>query len=235
MFNRIASRYDALNHLLSLGLDRRWRRRAAQTLALTGRERVIDVCTGTGDLALGLVQDRKGSAGSVVGLDFAAEMLRRAREKIAGASLTSRIALVRGDATMIPFPDGTFDAATVAFGIRNVVDTRRGCEELLRVLKPGGGLVVLEFGRPRIPGIRTLYDWYFRYLLPRIGRAVSKDDDAYSYLPASVRTFPDGPAFTALLEDAGFVEARHVSLTVGVVYMYVARRGEAARSGRYTA
>jgi len=225
MFDRIAWRYDTLKHLVSLGLDRYWRRLGVRTLRLTGSEHVLDMCTGTGDLAMGLVRGRGGNARAVIGVDFAEAMLGHAKAKIDRASLTSRIALVRGDATAIPFPDATFDAATVAFGIRNVVDTRRGCEELLRVLKPGGRLMVLEFGRPRIPGIRTLYDWYFRYLLPRVGRAMSKDDDAYSYLPASVRTFPDGPDFTRVLQDAGFPEARDVSLTFGIVYMYVARRG----------
>ncbi len=234
MFDRIAWRYDRLNHLLSLGLDRLWRRRAVRTLQLTGRERVLDMCTGTGDLAIGLVRGRGGEARTVVGVDFADAMLQRARTKVHDRALAGRISLVRGDATAIPFPDATFDAATIAFGIRNVVDTRRGCEELRRVLTPGGRLVVLEFGRPRIPGIRTLYDWYFRYLLPRIGRTVSKDDDAYSYLPASVQTFPDGPDFTRLLRDAGFADARHVSLTFGTVYLYVARRGQEAAGGRYT-
>ena len=130
--------------------------------------------------------------------------------------------LVRGDATSIPCPDGAFDAATVAYGIRNVVDTATACRELHRVLRPGGRLVILEFGQPRIPGVKTAYRWYFQYLLPRVGRMISKHSEAYSYLPASVEKFPAGAAFSAVLREAGFARVEHVSMTFGVSYMYVA-------------
>jgi len=222
MFDAIARRYDTLNHLLSAGLDRRWRARAVKTLALTGQERVLDLCTGTGDLALGMVRPGRPGARAVVGIDFAAEMLRYAQRKIRDAGVVRRVTLVRGDATSIPCPDGAFDAATVAYGIRNVVDTATACRELHRVLRPGGRLVILEFGQPRIPGVKTAYRWYFQYLLPRVGRMISKHGEAYSYLPASVEKFPAGAAFSAVLREAGFARVEHVSMTFGVSYMYVA-------------
>lgn len=226
MFDSIARRYDLLNHVLSAGLDQRWRRRAVRALELTGTETVLDLCTGTGDLALALAGTApgggRGFARRVIGVDFAGEMLRRARGKIARPQVPPRITLIRGDATSIPIAGASMDAATVAFGIRNVVDPARGCRELHRVLRPGGRLVVLEFGRPVVPGITVLYRWYFRYLLPLVGRFVSKHREAYSYLPASVESFPTGADFDRLLRENGFSEARHVSLSLGIVYMYVA-------------
>ncbi len=223
MFDAIARRYDTLNHLLSAGLDRRWRRRAVRDLQLTGRERVLDLCTGTGDLALAAVTGSGGRAREVIGIDFAGEMLRHARAKVDEARLTRRVRLVRGDATAVPLPNASVDAAMVAFGIRNVLDPARACAEMRRVLCPGGRLAILEFGAPRIPGIRALYLAYFRYLLPVIGRAFSRHREAYSYLPASVIEFPVGPAFARVLETAGFVDVTYRPLTFGIVYLYVAR------------
>ena len=227
MFDAIARRYDALNHLLSAGLDRRWRRRAVRDLKLSGRERVLDVCTGTGDLAIEAATSSHGKARDVIGLDFSSEMLRLAQRKIQAASLSSRIRVARGDATRLPLPDWAADVATVAFGIRNVVDPLVACQELHRVLAPGGRLAILEFGAPRIPGIRTMYLWYFKYLLPLVGRALSKHSDAYSYLPESVMNFPAGEAFADLLRSAGFDDVRSQPLTFGIVWLYLARRGEA--------
>lgn len=224
MFDAIARRYDTLNHLLSAGLDRRWRRRAVQALSLTGTEHVLDMCTGTGDLAVEAATAPQGRARDVVGIDFSSEMLRHARTKVMDRSLADRIRLVRGDATRIPLRDGSCDAVTVAFGIRNVLDPARACVEFHRVLRPGGRLAVLEFGSPRIPGIRTCYLWYFRYLLPLVGGWISKHRDAYSYLPASVLEFPAGSAFAALLRDAGFAEVRYERLSLGIVYLYVAAK-----------
>ena len=232
MFDAIARRYDTLNHLLSGGLDKRWRARAVKALELTGRERVLDLCTGTGDLALGMVRPGRTGARTVIGMDFAAEMLRYAQRKIRRAELEPRVTLVRGDATSIPCPDGAFDAATVAYGIRNVVDTAAACRELHRVLRPGGRLVILEFGQPRIPGVKTAYRWYFQHLLPRVGRMVSQHGEAYSYLPASVERFPAGAAFSALLREAGFARVEHVSMTFGISYMYVADKAPRHGSGR---
>jgi len=223
MFDAIARRYDTLNHLLSAGLDRRWRRHAIRELALTGRERVLDLCTGTADLAMAAVTGPDGQARDVVGIDFAGEMLRHARAKIAEAGLHTRVRLVRGDATAVPLPDASVDAAMVAFGIRNVIDPARACAEMRRILRPGGRLAILEFGAPRLPGIRALYLAYFRYLLPVIGRAFSRHRDAYSYLPASVIEFPVGAAFARVLEAAGYVDVRYQALTFGIVYLYLAK------------
>jgi demethylmenaquinone methyltransferase/2-methoxy-6-polyprenyl-1,4-benzoquinol methylase len=222
MFDAIAPRYDLLNHLLSLGLDRRWRQRAIRELQPSEGERIVDLCTGTGDLAIAAVRSAPGV--EVVGVDFAGEMLRRASRKIAGSRLGRAIRLVRGDGMRIPLRDGTCDAAMVAFGIRNVAEPAVALGEMARVVKPGGRLAILEFGQPRIPGIRTLYLWYFRYVLPRVGRRVSKHESAYSYLPASVGVFPPPDVFARVIADAGFDAVRAVPLTLGIVYLYVARR-----------
>lgn len=224
MFDAIAGRYDTLNHLLSLGLDRRWRQRGIRALQLTGNERVLDLCTGTGDLALAAVTATGGQAREVIGIDFAFEMLRLARAKILRAGLAARVRLARGDATRIPLAARSVDAAMVAFGIRNVVDPKRALREMQRVLRPGGRIAILEFGAPRIPGIRSLYAAYFRYLLPVVGRAFSRHREAYSYLPASVAEFPVGAAFGRLLGQAGFTSVRWEPLTFGIVYLYVAER-----------
>lgn len=222
MFDAIAPRYDLLNHVLSAGLDRRWRTRAIDALALREGARVLDVCTGTADLALAAVRQRKGA--TVVGVDFAAEMLRRGLSKVRGASLDGRIHLARGDAASLPIADESCDAATIGFGIRNVARPEQALREIARALKPGGRLAILEFGQPRIPGIRTLYSWYFRYLLPLVGRAVSKHQSAYSYLPASVGTFPPPSEFSATIAATGFSHVQAVPLTFGIVYLFVAEK-----------
>jgi len=220
MFDAIAPRYDLLNHVLSAGLDVRWRNVAVDALDLAPGARVLDLCTGTADLALATVT--RGRNASVVGVDFAAEMLRRGHEKVRQAPEGRTIRLIRGDAARIPLADGCCDAATIGFGIRNVAHPDRALAEIARVLRPGGRLAILEFGQPRIPGIRTLYSWYFRYLLPLVGRLVSKHDSAYSYLPASVGTFPPPDEFARLMAATGFSQVRPVPLTFGVVYLYIA-------------
>jgi demethylmenaquinone methyltransferase/2-methoxy-6-polyprenyl-1,4-benzoquinol methylase len=224
MFDAIAPRYDLLNHVLSAGMDRGWRDRAVDALALPANARVLDLCTGTADLAIATVHRATGA--TIVGLDFAGEMLRLALAKTREASLDRQIRLVRGDATRIPLADRSCDAATIAFGIRNVAEPERALAEIARVLRPGGRLAILEFGQPRIPGIRTLYSWYFRYMLPLVGRLVSKHQSAYSYLPASVGTFPTPAEFSSTLSATGFSQVRAVPLTFGIVYLFIAERAQ---------
>jgi demethylmenaquinone methyltransferase/2-methoxy-6-polyprenyl-1,4-benzoquinol methylase len=223
MFDAIAPRYDLLNTVLSAGLDRYWRRRAIRSLCFTGRETLLDVCTGTGDVALAAARARDG-AQRVVGIDFAGAMLTRAFEKAGQAQLSTRVHLIRGDATEIPLPANAVDGATIAFGIRNVARPEAACRELLRTLKPGGRLAILEFGLPVVPAVRPLYLWYFRNVLPRIGRAVSRHDAAYSYLPASVGAFPWGEAFANLLRGEGFNNVKSRPLSLGIVYLYTATK-----------
>ncbi len=222
MFDAIAPRYDFLNHFLSAGMDRGWRDRAVGALSLPDNARVLDLCTGTADLAIATVT--RTSSASVVGVDFAAEMLRLGHAKIRESGLDRRIRMIRGDAARIPLADQSCDAATIAFGIRNVARPEQALSEIARVLRPGGRLAILEFGQPRIPGIRTLYSWYFRYLLPLVGRLVSKHGSAYSYLPASVGAFPPPAEFSRVIAATGFSHVRAVPLTFGIVYLFIAER-----------
>ncbi len=224
MFDAIARRYDALNHILSAGMDRMWRRRGVAALQLTGRERVLDVCCGTGDLSVEAATSTRGQAREIVALDFAGEMLRIAAVKMQRRSLHDRVRLTRADATRLPLAGATMDAAMIAFGIRNVVDPAAACRELHRVLRAGGRLMILEFGMPRIPGVRAAYRAYFRYLLPRVGGLVSKHGDAYSYLPASVDEFPPPSEFAALLERCGFADVEHRDMTFGIVSLFLGRK-----------
>jgi demethylmenaquinone methyltransferase/2-methoxy-6-polyprenyl-1,4-benzoquinol methylase len=223
MFDGIAGRYDLLNTVLSAGLDRYWRRRAIAALKLTGRERVIDVCTGTADVAIGAVRRANGAA-RAVGVDFSGSMLAHGLQKVRSASLTDRVQLIRGDAMALPAADSSVDAATVAFGIRNVERAEVACQELFRVLRPGGRLALLEFGLPLIPAVQPLYLWYFNQVLPRIGRAVSRHDAAYTYLPESVGTFQFGDAFARVLRDAGFSQVTASPLALGIVYLYTGQK-----------
>jgi demethylmenaquinone methyltransferase/2-methoxy-6-polyprenyl-1,4-benzoquinol methylase len=222
MFDAIAGRYDFLNHFLSAGRDKRWRARAIQELEIQDDARVVDLCTGTGDFAIAAVDAHRHA--DVVGVDFAGAMLAIGMAKVRARSLTHRIALVRGDATSIPVRDGWADAATIGFGIRNVARPEAALLELARVLKPGGRLAILELGEPVIPGVRGIYNWYFRQVLPRLGRLVSHHNSAYSYLPASVAEFPRPADFAAMVSSHGFRDVRAVPLTLGVVYLYVATR-----------
>jgi len=219
MFDTIAPRYDLLNHLLSAGIDKRWRARAIESLRLTGRETLIDVCTGTADVALGAT-----GAARILGVDFAGAMLALGLTKVRSAGQERRISLVRGDAMRLPAPDAIADAVSVAFGIRNVQRPEIGCAEMARVLRPGGRLAILEFGMPRIAGVSALYRWYFSRVLPFIGRRISGHTAAYSYLPASVGSFPPPAEFVTLLQHVGFSEVRAVPMTFGIVYLYTAVR-----------
>jgi demethylmenaquinone methyltransferase / 2-methoxy-6-polyprenyl-1,4-benzoquinol methylase len=235
MFDAIAPRYDLLNHLLSAGIDRRWRARMIASLNLTGRETLIDVCTGTADVALEArratgTTGSRGTAARVLGVDFAGAMLALGQQKVHSAGEQRHIALVRGDAMRIPAPDGVADAATVAFGVRNVQNAEVACRELARVLRPGGRLAILEFSVPRIPGLASLYRWYFSRVLPLVGRAISGHSGAYSYLPASVGAFPPPNEFVTLLRHSGFGGVQAVPLTFGIVYLYAAVKEQPTNS-----
>jgi demethylmenaquinone methyltransferase/2-methoxy-6-polyprenyl-1,4-benzoquinol methylase len=224
MFDAIAPRYDLLNHLLSAGIDKRWRARAIQSLELTGRETLVDVATGTADVALAARRGGPLGAARVRGVDFAGAMLTLGLQKVRAAGDAGHIALVRGDAMHLPVATASADAVTISFGIRNVQQPEVACREMARVLRPGGRLAILEFGVPRIPGVSALYLWYFKQVLPRIGRLISGHTGAYSYLPASVGSFPPPAEFMKILRQSGFDEVRAVPLTLGIVYLYVGRK-----------
>lgn len=224
MFDAIAPRYDLLNHLLSAGIDKRWRAKAIRSLRLTGRETLVDVATGTGDVALEARRAGAAGAARVLGVDFAGAMLSLGLAKVRASGESSNVALVRGDAMSLPVADARADAVTISFGIRNVQRPEVACREMARVLRRGGRLAILEFGVPRIPGVSALYLWYFRRVLPLIGRLISGHTGAYTYLPASVGTFPPPAEFMTILRQAGFSDVQAVPLTLGIVYLYVARK-----------
>ena len=223
MFDAIAPRYDLLNHLLSARLDVRWRRKAVRSLALRGGETVLDLCTGTADLAIASATSSPAAA-AVVGVDFAGQMLRLGQAKIARRGLAPRIRLVQGDAMRIPLASDSVDAATVAFGIRNVERPDTTFADVFRVLRPGGRFAILEFGVPRVPGVRQAYLAYFRHVLPKVGSLVSGHSSAYAYLPASVGTFPQPDQVMASLTATGFSQVRADSLSLGIVYLYSASK-----------
>lgn len=226
MFDAIAARYDLLNHLLSAGLDRQWRRRAIAALRLSGRETLLDLCTGTGDLALAATEgsDASRNARRVIGIDFSGEMLRMAQRKTGARPID----LLRGDATRIPLAANSVDAVTIGFGIRNVERPLEACREIVRVLRPNGTLVILEFSLPRSAMLRSFYLSYFRRVLPIIGRAISRHKTAYRYLPESVEAFPPPEEFSRQLRESGFGTVNAVPLTFGVVYMFVAVKDQRA-------
>lgn len=214
MFGRIAHRYDFLNRTLSLGRDVSWRRAVARRVAAIDHSLVLDICTGTGDLALAV-------GGGVVGADFCLPMLVRARQKARRSR--RRLPLCAADALRLPFADATVDVVTVAFGIRNFADLETGLGELVRILRPGGSLLVLEFSRPR-GALAPLLGWWVRTVPPRFGRWLSGDAEAYDYLPASVSTFPEGAAMCRGLEAAGLVDVGVRPLTGGVASLYEGTR-----------
>jgi demethylmenaquinone methyltransferase / 2-methoxy-6-polyprenyl-1,4-benzoquinol methylase len=221
MFASIARRYDLLNHLLSLNVDRHWRTFTTRVAAPEPGWPVLDCCTGTADLAL--AYDRAGRGQSrIVGTDFCREMLLLGHAKVRKARAAGRITLVAGDTQRLPLPSDTFSVVSVAFGLRNVRDTVRGVDEMIRVARPGGKVAILEFSRPRGRFLGHLYLAFFRHLLPRIGQALAPNQDrAYDYLPRSVLEFPDGQAMLDLLAARGLTELAHYPLTRGIATLYV--------------
>ena len=221
MFNNIAPSYDLLNHLLSLNIDHYWRWRTTRLAPPQGDAPILDLCTGTGDLAL--AYDRAaGRRLPIVGADFCHEMLVRARAKTERRAAQERIRYLEADAQHLPFPDNYFQITTVAFGLRNVTDTDRGIAEMVRVTRPGGRVAILEFSQPRGRFFGGVYRFYFRHVLPRIGQAISRSrDNAYRYLPASVQEFPDGEALAERLRRHGLTGVRWHPLTFGIATLYV--------------
>ena len=224
MFDGISGRYDLLNRLLSMGIDIRWRRVALRMLRERGTPaRVLDVATGTADLALALAADLPEA--EVIGVDLSEGMLGVGRQKVERNGLRSRVRLEQADAENLPFEDGSFDAVTVAFGVRNFENLDKGLGELQRVLRPGGHLMVLEFSRPTSPLVKGLMNLYSRSLMPALGGWLSKDRAAYAYLPASVQVFPEGDAFEQRLKQAGLQPLRQRRLSMGISSVYIARKG----------
>jgi demethylmenaquinone methyltransferase/2-methoxy-6-polyprenyl-1,4-benzoquinol methylase len=220
MFDAISPRYDLLNRLFSLGIDQGWRRKVVRMVGEEPVEHLLDVATGTADLAiLGSLKARR-----VTGADISEGMLKLGREKVARRGLADRITLVQADSEALPFPDGTFDAVTVAFGVRNFEHLEQGVRDMVRVLRPGGRLFVLEFSRPRKAPFRQLFRFYFHRVMPSVGKAISRDSAAYTYLPRSVDAFPEGADFEALLQRAGLTEVRSIPLTGGIATLYRGRR-----------
>lgn len=221
MFNNISKRYDLLNHLLSLGIDHLWRKRAISILKKDQPKMILDIATGTGDFALA---SQSLKPAKVIGIDISVGMLEMGRAKIARRNLSDKIDLQEGDSEKIHFPDETFDAITVGFGVRNFENLSQGLSEMCRVLKPGKKAIILEFSKPNKFPIKTVFGLYSKYGIPLIGKAISKDDAAYTYLPESVAAFPEGLNFAAILKQCGFQSVELEPMAGGIATIYVAQK-----------
>jgi demethylmenaquinone methyltransferase/2-methoxy-6-polyprenyl-1,4-benzoquinol methylase len=219
MFDSIAHKYDFLNHFLSLGIDKFWRRKAIRLLAESNPQLILDVATGTADVAI--LTARMVPESKITGIDISPQMLQVGRNKIQKENLQDRIDLIDGDAEKLPFGDNIFDAVTVAYGVRNFEDLEAGLGEINRVLKKNGKLVVIEFSKPTVFPVKQLYYLYFKYILPLIGKVTSKDPKAYRYLFESVQAFPDGKDFISILKKTGFNQNQCISLTLGICSIYI--------------
>jgi demethylmenaquinone methyltransferase / 2-methoxy-6-polyprenyl-1,4-benzoquinol methylase len=217
MFDSISGNYDFLNHFLSLGIDIRWRKKAIKLLAPGHPKMILDVATGTGDFA---VEALKLNPDKIIGIDISEGMLEVGRKKMKDRGYDSRIELISGDSENLPFEENKFDAVIVAFGVRNFENLEKGLAEMHRVLKPGGRMVVLEFSKPRMFPFKQLYNVYFNFILPKIGKLISRDPAAYTYLPESVQAFPDGESFTGILNRLGFKDTLCKPLTLGISSLY---------------
>ncbi len=217
MFDHIAGKYDLLNHLLSFNVDKYWRKRAIRELSSSAPKTILDLATGTGDMAIAAMQVKPNK---IIGLDISGEMLRMAKEKVKKRKMDGKISFILGDGENIPFSDGTFDAVISGFGVRNFADLKKGMTEALRVLNREGQLVVLEFSKPGKSLFGRLYRLYFSKILPGIGGLVSGDHPAYVYLPQSVGAFPDGEHFLEVIREAGFVRCYCKPLTFGIATIY---------------
>lgn len=218
MFNNIARKYDFLNHFLSMGIDKLWRKKAVKLLMPLKPKKVLDIATGTGDFALA---NLKLNPDKVIGIDISTGMLAVGREKIAKKNLQDKIELFEGDSENIQFETNSFDAITVAFGVRNFENLEKGLKEMNRVVRPGGKVIVLEFSKPKKFPVKQFYNFYFFRILPLWGRMVSKDNSAYTYLPESVNAFPDGEDFLKIYEDCGFSDTKQIKLSFGIASIYI--------------
>ncbi len=217
MFDNISRQYDFLNHLLSLGIDIRWRKKAIKLLRPLQPKTILDVATGTGDFA---IEALSLNPQKVIGIDISGGMLEIGRKKIRSKGLEQIISLEQGDSENLRFKDNMFDAVIVAFGVRNFENMENGLANMRRVLREGGRLVVLEFSKPTSFPFKQLYNFYFRSILPKIGKVISKDNSAYTYLPESVRAFPEGAGFLKILEKTGFKQTECIPLTFGICSIY---------------
>lgn len=222
MFNDIAPTYDRLNHILSFDVDKLWRRRVVRIVRKLGAMQIMDMATGTGDLAIALARNIEGA--TIYGADFSSEMLAVAKQKIANLGLSERISLTECNAENIPFEDEKVDVATVAFGVRNFEHQREALAEIKRTIRKGGHLVVLEFSNPKCAFVRWCYHLYSHHILPMIGRLVSKHATAYTYLPESIDQFASPEAFSALLTEVGFDHIERKSQSMGVAHIYIAHK-----------
>jgi demethylmenaquinone methyltransferase / 2-methoxy-6-polyprenyl-1,4-benzoquinol methylase len=221
MFNNIAGRYDLLNHLLSMGIDKGWRKKLINLMAQDKPSRILDMATGTADLAIAAAAINPEN---ITGTDIAEEMLAIGQEKVNKLGMQKIITLLKADSENLPFKDAEFDAAMVAFGVRNYENLPQGLSEMCRVLKPGKKAFILEFSKPQKFPVKQLFGFYSRFILPLIGRIVSKHSTAYSYLPESVAAFPEDEQFIKIMLAAGFSQAEFISLSFGITNLYIGKK-----------
>jgi demethylmenaquinone methyltransferase/2-methoxy-6-polyprenyl-1,4-benzoquinol methylase len=217
MFDNISPKYDFLNHFLSMGIDIQWRKKVVKIIKESGAKNILDIATGTGDLAIAM---SKINPEKIIGLDLSEGMLNVGKKKIKERKLDSLIEMIQGDSEKLPFKDNTFDAITVSFGVRNFENLDKGLSEIYRVLKPNGTFVILEFSQPQKNPMKQLYRFYSKYILPTLGKIISNDSSAYTYLPESVEAFPYGGALLSILKKNGFVNETAKELTFGISTIY---------------
>lgn len=217
MFDNISGKYDLLNRILSMGIDKNWRKKVVQSVKKSNPKTVLDIATGTGDLA---IQIAKETDAKISGFDLSFGMLEVGRKKVMEQNLTDRITMIQGDAEHMPFEDGSFDCITVAFGVRNFENLEKGLDEIYRVLKPGGRFLILEFSQPEAFPMKQLYSFYSKNILPQVGKKISKDASAYTYLPDSVKVFPYGKEMVKILKKSKFSQTTDKRLTFGIASIY---------------
>lgn len=217
MFDNISGNYDLLNRILSMGIDVSWRKKVVKSVQKAKPATILDIATGTGDLAIAMA---KATDAKISGFDLSAGMLEVGRKKVSEQNLANRIEMIQGDAENMPFADNSFDVITVAFGVRNFENLSKGLDEIYRVLKPGGKFIILEFSQPESFPMKQLYSFYSKNILPRIGKQISKDQSAYTYLPDSVKAFPYGEKMINILKSSNFVQPFDKKLTFGIASIY---------------